>query len=232
MKPRLLLVGEFNPELELHTATNSAIEHARRALNVDLSYEWISTSDFTEESLAGYSGVWIAPGSPYNSMVGALEAIRIAREQRLPCLGTCGGFQHMIIEYARNVLSFQDADHGEYNPYASRLFVSRLDCSLVGRTLELGFEQNSLAARLYGATKAQEQYYCNFGVEPSAVPLLKQGPLLVSGSDAEGEIRVIELPQHPFFVGTLFVPQARSTSANPHPIITGFVRAVIGRCEA
>jgi CTP synthase (UTP-ammonia lyase) len=71
-----------------------------------------------------------------------------------------------------------------------------------------------------------ESYYCNFGVNPDRVPLLKSGPLKITGSDSEGEVRIIELPDHPFFIGTLFVPQARSTPDNPHPLVTAFLKAV------
>jgi CTP synthase (UTP-ammonia lyase) len=74
---------------------------------------------------------------------------------------------------------------------------------------------------------AKERYYCNFGVNPDCIDELKQGPLKVSGSDAEGEIRVIEHPDHPFFIGTLFVPQMRSIPERPHPLVTAFLRAVV-----
>jgi CTP synthase (UTP-ammonia lyase) len=81
-------------------------------------------------------------------------------------------------------------------------------------------------AGIYGAATATERYYCNFGVNPDYVGMLQSGPLVVSGSDAEGEVRVIELPGHQFFLGTLFVPQSRSTPAAPHPLISAFLRAV------
>jgi len=84
-------------------------------------------------------------------------------------------------------------------------------------------------ARIYGATEAREQYYCNFGVNPDCVPLLCQGPLRVVGSDTEGEVRVVELPGHPFFIGTLFVPQARSTPQQSHPLVTAFLQRCVDR---
>src|SRR5262249_2632742 len=147
-----------------------------------------------------------------------LWVIRHAREHHVPCFGTCGGFQHMILEYARHVLGCQDAQHAEYDPYASHLFVSQLVCSLAGREMPLHFAAGSQVAAIYGALSATEQYYCNFGVNPDYIPLLKSGPLQVTGSDNEGEVRVIELPGHPFFIGTLFVPQTRSTPQHPHPL--------------
>jgi CTP synthase (UTP-ammonia lyase) len=133
----------------------------------------------------------------------------------------------MILEYARNVLGFSDAQHAEYEPMASRLFVSKLKCSLAGREMQLRFVPGSKSAGIYGGLSAVERYYCNFGVNPDQVALLKEGPLVVSGSDAEGEVRVIELPEHPFFMGTLYVPQARSTPGAPHPLVNAFVRAVV-----
>ncbi len=135
----------------------------------------------------------------------------------------------MVIEYARNVLGFGSAQHAEYEPEAADAFITPLACSLSGRSLGLTFDPDSKVASCYGATAANEQYYCNFGVDPERVELLKSGPMRVTGSDAEGVIRVIEWPEHPFFVGTLFVPQSRSLPGRPHPLITGFVRAAIAR---
>jgi len=87
--------------------------------------------------LAEFSGFWIASGSPYKSTSGALSVIRMARDHGIPLLGTCGGFQNLILEYARNVLGFADAEHEETEPEASQLFISGLSCSLVGRTLRI-----------------------------------------------------------------------------------------------
>lgn len=80
-------------------------------------------------------------------------------------------------------------------------------------------------AEIYGATVAREQYYCNFGVNPAKSDLLRSGELRATGSDAEGDVRVIELPAHPFFIGTLFVPQLRSSRELPHPLVTAFIQA-------
>jgi CTP synthase (UTP-ammonia lyase) len=107
-----------------------------------------------------------------------LWAIRYARENDIPCFGTCGGFQHIIIEYARNVLGFKDAQHAEYDPYASKFFISKLDCSLAGREMTLNFVAESQVASIYGAVTAIEQYYCNFGVNPECIPLLISSGIL------------------------------------------------------
>ena len=222
---RIAILGEFDPAFPPHRATNAALAHTAATLRVDVDAGWVSTADATIEAMRDYDGIWIAPGSPYKSLVNTLAVIRHARERLIPCLGTCGGCQHIIVEYARNVLGFKDAHHAEYDPYASELFVSELQCSLAGRELRIDLVPGSRVARIYGTTDAVERYYCNLGVHPDKVPLLRNGPLRITGSDAEGEVRVVELPDHPFFVGTLFVPQMRSTPERPHPLVTAFVRA-------
>lgn len=227
MPPAIAIIGEFDPEFLPHAATNSALQHSCAALASDLGWQWISTTEVDDSVVRDHHGLLIAPGSPYKDMARTLLAIRAARERAVPCLGTCGGFQHIIIEYARNVLGFRDAEHAEYDPHASNLFVTRLDCSLVGRDLELRFAPESFVARCYGDIRAVESYYCNFGIDPEKVALLSDGPLRIVGADDEGEVRVVELPGHPFFVGTLFVPQLRSTANPPHPLITAFIRAAV-----
>jgi CTP synthase (UTP-ammonia lyase) len=97
----------------------------------------------------------------------------------------------------------------------------------VGCALELRFTPGSRVAGIFGGLRATEQYYCNFGVNPERAAVLESGPLRVVGRDDEGEVRVVEAPDHPFFVGTLFLPQARSTEEQPHPLVTAFVRAAL-----
>ena len=227
---RIALLGEFDPAFPPHQATAAACAHSSGALRQQITPEWTSTEDATPERLQDFSGFWILPGSPYRNLPHTLAAIRHARERGIPCFGTCGGFQHIILEYARNVLAFHDAAHAEYDPYASDLFVTQLDCSLVGRELTIALAAESRVARIYGALEAREQYYCNFGINPDKTELIRSGELQITGSDAEGEVRVVELPTHPFFIGTLFVPQLRSTVARPHPLVTAFLRAAV--CHA
>ena len=226
VKRSIAIIGEYSPTFPPHISTSAAIEHSRSALGVDVDGIWVSTEEIDKTLFERFSGIWVAPGSPYKNINKTLWAIRYARENTIACFGTCGGFQHMIIEYARSVLEFKDAGHAEYDPYASNLFITQLDCSLAGREMELTFSSGSRVAEIYGGTSAIEQYYCNFGVNPDYVSHLKSGPLRITGSDSDGETRVIELPGHPFFVGTLFVPQARSTADRPHPLVTAFIKAV------
>ena len=224
---KLAILGEFNPSSETHVATNSAIEHSKKMLGINLDVSWISTDEISENLLELFNGYLVAPGSPYKDMEKALFAIQYTRENNIPILGTCGGFQHMVIEYARNVLGYKDAQHAEYDPYASELFISELACSLRGREMELNLILNSGVSVLYGKLQVKEKYYCSFGVNPKYIDFIRKGPISFVGSDSEGELRVLEYPEHRFFIGTLFVPQTNSTEKNPHPIVTGFLKAII-----
>jgi CTP synthase (UTP-ammonia lyase) len=231
MKKCIGIIGDYKPENQSHRATNDAVRHSAATTGLDVDARWLGTEEMTDpdgpERLRQFGGLWIAPASPYKSMAGALLAIRTAREQRIPLLGTCGGFQHIILEYARNVLGIADAEHEETSPGASRLFISRLKCSLAGRTMTITLQPESLIARLYGRTTAREEYYCNFGVNPEYLKSLFSGQLRVAGSDAEGVARAVELTGHPFFVGTLFLPQHTSSATAPHPLVTGFLKAAL-----
>jgi CTP synthase (UTP-ammonia lyase) len=235
MTASIAIVADFNSASKSHIATNDAVAHSAGALGLNVRPTWIPTSDLASGDVAkrldGFAGVWIGPGSPYASMDGALSAIRFARERRVPLLGTCGGFQHIVIEYARNVLSFTDAEHEESAPDAARHVISRLACSLVGRTMTITLEPGSTLAEIYGQSTVKEEYLCNFGVNPAYVDALRGSPLRVAASDVEGSVRAVELPGHPFFIGTLFLPQHRSTSSAPHPLVSHFLGVCAARAE-
>ena len=223
----IALLGEYSPAFPPHAATDAAIAHSLQSLGAELEATWVSTAKIGPDLFERFSAIWVAPGSPYKNLEQTLWAIRHARKNKVPCLGTCGGFQHMVLEYARNGLGFREAQHAEYDPDSSTLFITELECALAGRVMRLKFEPGSRVAAIYGALTAQERYYCNFGVNPDCVDALKEGHMRFTGSDAEGEIRVMELPDHPFFIGTLYVPQARSTPERPHPLVTAFLKAAL-----
>jgi CTP synthase (UTP-ammonia lyase) len=225
------VIGDYDPGFPPHPATNEGLRHAATSLGAAVDVEWLATSSLEDadpgQIAAAHDGLWCAPGSPYRSLGGALRAIRLARESEIPFLGTCGGFQHAVIEYARNVLGFEDAQHAEYDPYASRLFISALSCSLAGQTMEVKLASDSDAAGFYGRTEVVERYYCDFGLNPAHQGRLDDGGLRVVGTDQDGEARVLELPGHRFYVATLFVPQLSSSPDSPHPLIAGFLQAAM-----
>ncbi|MFA6262324.1 MAG: hypothetical protein WC760_12705 [Bacteroidia bacterium] len=227
---KLAIIGDFQEGFRPHRATNEAIGHAMVKFAIPLQYDWIPTDtaqrDF-DRIVSTYSGFWIAPGSPYKSMAGALRVIQFARENKLPVLGTCGGFQHMVIEYARNVLRIKDAEHAEYDPYASKLVINPLSCSLAGQTLEIELiYRKSQTFEVFGQGKIKEKYYCNFGLNPEYQNHLHTNGFKIVGTDSMNEARILELEKHPFFIATLFVPQDNSTPEVPHKLVTAFLRKI------
>lgn len=144
------VVGDYQPSNEPHVCTTTAVQHAG-GNGVATTVDWIGTeridSDAASVVLGGFDGLIVAPGSPYRSLNGALVAIEYARLRGVPLLGTCGGFQHVVLEYARNVVGFRDAQHAEYDPYASTLFITPLSCSLAGQTMTVRLRDDTIASR-------------------------------------------------------------------------------------
>jgi CTP synthase (UTP-ammonia lyase) len=225
MKIQIGIIGDFNANNPTHVATSAGIQHAAEALGQAIEAVWLRTDEPHE--YANFAGLLGSPGSPYRSFEGALMGIRYARENNVPFIGTCGGFQHLVVEYARSVMGFTDAAHAESDPYASCLFITPLSCSLVGKTMEVALKPGSKAATACQSTRSAEQFYCNFGLNPEYRDQLEEHGLEFTGWDQNAEVRIVELATHPFFVGTLFVPQARSVPGSPHPLILEFCRASV-----
>jgi CTP synthase (UTP-ammonia lyase) len=136
------VIGDFDGSYAPHAATNAALSHSAGMLGVEASVAWLATETLETDlgRVTAADVLWCAPGSPYRSLAGALAALRFGRENAVPTLGTCGGCQHIILEYARNVLGFEDAADANYNPYGSRLFISALACSLAGKTMPVNLQ--------------------------------------------------------------------------------------------
>lgn len=226
---RIALVGDYNPAVTSHQAIPPALELAGQHHRKPVEAVWLHTAQIrdAETTLKAYDGVWCVPASPYNNARAALEAIRVAREKEIPFLGTCAGFQHALIEYARNVKGLVDADHAETNPQAARPLISPLTCSLVEREMEVVLAEGSLLRRSYGTSRIVEGYRCSYGPNPKYEHALFGGPLRVTARDAAGGVRGAELVGHPFFVGTLFQPERKSLSGQLPPIVRDFVGAIL-----
>jgi CTP synthase (UTP-ammonia lyase) len=125
------------------------------------------------------------------------------------------------------VLNIRDAEHEETAPDAPRLLISRLACSLVGETQTIRVFPGSQAWQAYGKEEVTEQFFCNYGVNPAYRSEIEKGPLRITGIDADGGARIIEIPGHRFYVATLFVPQIASRRGSPHPVIVAYLRAAL-----
>jgi CTP synthase (UTP-ammonia lyase) len=226
---RIGLIGDYNPEVKAHIAIPRAVALASRAKAIDAETSWLPTpllESLAEEELSTYDALWCVPASPYVSMDGALRAIRFAREHGYPFLGTCGGFQHAVIEYARNVLGLTEADHAESNPATAMPIITPLTCSLVGAQGTIRLLPNSRISAIYGSSETVERYHCNYGLNPDFLSLLEQSEMQITGVDDKGEVRVIELAHHPFFIGTLFQPELSAFADVAHPLMIAFLQAI------
>ncbi len=211
-------------------AIGESIEHSNKALGLKTTYQWIDTTTLDNEDYANLlkrvHGIWSASGSPFKSLNGVLNSIRYAREIGIPHFGTCGGFQHTIIEYARNVLGYKNAVHEEYLDGFGDHFISKMSCSLVGTKGKVVIYDNTMARKIYNSSEVEVDYFCSYGLNNEFRDLVFQGDLVAGGSDINNEIRIVELKKHPFFMATLYVPQVVSTAEHPDPLITEFVKKV------
>ncbi|MCT9931011.1 hypothetical protein N5079_12360 [Planotetraspora sp. A-T 1434] len=221
---RVALVGDRSPSVQAHARIPSLLGALYERDGLTLDAYWIPTTE--AEDLEGFDGIWMVPGSPYRSEAGAVNAARAAREHGIPFLGTCGGFQHTLLEYARNVLGLSVA-HAENDPDAADFLLLPLACSLAGHEEAVRLAPGSLAEKVIGAERTLEKYSCSFGLNPDYLSVLEEGGLRFTGRDDAGAVRVLELPGHPFFLAALFQPELAGDGTRPHPIITAFASASV-----
>ncbi|WP_268797038.1 CTP synthase C-terminal region-related (seleno)protein [Pseudomonas huanghezhanensis] len=223
---RIALVGDYDHNVPAHQAIPVALGRVKEELRVDLTWHWLPTVEVGDgQGLKEFDGIWCVPASPYRDMNGALTAIRFAREKQVPFLGTCGGFQHALLEYARNQLGWIDAEHAETAPDSDRAIITLLSCSLVDSFAPIRLLAGSRIADAYGALDAEERYRCRYGLREELQGEMFAGPLTVCGRDQAGEVRAVELKGHRFFVATLFQPERAALKGCTPPLVRAFVQA-------
>lgn len=232
---RIGLIGDLDPTVTAHQAIPVALEFAARSIGRTLEPTWVHTATLGPDAsrqLSAFAALWCVPASPYENEEGALAAIRFARESKRPFLGTCGGFQHALLEYTRNVLGLRHAEHAETRPEAAMPFIAPLSCALVEQTGTIVFEDGSRLRSVYGATEAKEEYHCRYGLNPRFEKLLEGAALRITGRDRAGEARAVELNGHPFFVATLFQPERSALRGRSHPLVAAYVAAAASFSES
>jgi len=225
----LALVGDYRASAVAHQAIPPAIERAAQQLGASVSFNWLATDEAGVVDAARSSdALWVVPGSPYKNDDAVFEIIRWAREHRHPFLGSCGGFQYAVIEYARNALGWQDANHAETDE-GGRMVIAPLSCSLVEQRGEVRFAPGSRIAEAYGAQSSDEGYHCNFGVNPAFSEALEGENLRITSWDAAGDVRGIELIDHPYFVATLFQSERAALQDKASPLVIAWLQAALAR---
>jgi CTP synthase (UTP-ammonia lyase) len=203
----LAVVGDRDPGHQTHRALDAALA----GLPADVEARWIA-SDAPElpEALDAAQAIWFAPGTPHRDPDAVLAALHRARTAGVPSLGTCGGFQLACIEIARNLLG-RPAAHQELDPGASDPFVAELGCSLLGARRTVTPVAGTRLAAVMGTAPFDGFHWCRFGLPDASVAVLERAGVVVGARAPDAGVEAIELPDHPFYVFTLFQPQVATT---------------------
>jgi CTP synthase len=233
------LIGKY---IELQDAYKSILEsfiHAGamndckvQVLNVHSEY---IDEDNVREKLLGLDGLLVAPGFGTRGVDGKIIAVKYARENNLPFFGICLGMQMAAIEFARNVLGIADADSTEMNPDTLNPVIDMMEeqkkISMKGGTMRLGsypcvIKENSLAHSIYGTNEINERHRHRWEFNNKYLKQFEDAGMIASGINPEsGLVEIIELKDHPFFIGVQYHPELKSTVENPHPLFTHFIKA-------
>ena len=230
---RIALVGDFRRDVLSHLAIEKCFALSRQGGSTLAEPVWVATEDIIEGDeriFREFQGIWCVPASPYRNTAGALSAIKYARTRSLPFLGTCGGFQHAMLEYARNVLGLKNAGHTEITPDSALPLVSRLQCSLVETSQKIIVTDGKRFKQWYGSDAGIEGFHCSYGLNPEFERLFNHGPMEIVARSVDGGVRAMSLHGHPFFVGTLFQPERRALQGAVHPLVQAFFAAAVRPC--
>jgi CTP synthase (UTP-ammonia lyase) len=218
----ILALGDRDPAFLTHREIDSALELFPQSAAAG----WVATDSPETLDLPSATGVWLLPGTPYRNPAVAYAAIRNCLEAGVPFLGTCGGFQHALVELARSRAGVADAAHEESDPDAADPVVRRLACSLYGETRTVTPVSGTRFAEICGSDPFEGFHYCGFGLDPAYVEPLERAGMVVGATAPDAGVEAIEVVDHPFFLATAFQPQVGSSaSGRLGPLLEAFIDA-------
>ena len=235
------LIGKY---VELQDSYKSILEsfiHAGAVNEVKVNVEFIHSEYLNSENiklkLSHLDGVLVAPGFGERGIEGKIDAVRYVREQNIPFLGICLGMQMAVIEYSRNVLGLSDANSTEMDENTKHPVISLMEAQKTvtnkGGTMRLGawdcdIEANSIVSKVYGETSIKERHRHRYEFNNDYKAQLEAAGMRATGLNPEtGLVEIIEIPEHPWFVGVQYHPEYKSTVSNPHPLFVAFVKAAL-----
>lgn len=235
------LIGKYVELKDSYKSISESFIHGGVANEAKVNVEWIHSETLTkeniQESLGHLNGILVAPGFGSRGISGKIEAVNFAREKNIPFLGICLGMQVAVIEFARNVLKMTDANSTEISEKTKFPVISMMEeqkqVSYFGGTMRLGtykcqLKSNSKASKAYNTENINERHRHRFEFNNSYLEQFEKAGMLASGRNPEtGLVEVIEIPNHPWFVGVQFHPEYKSTVAKPHPLFVAFVQAAL-----
>ena len=237
---RIGILGDFNPEFRSHHATNDALQHAARKLQLKVESTWLPTPSLLEPGAAAmldsFDGLLARPAVPTRASMACSKASSLLASTTVRFLALAGGFQYALIECARNVLGIRDATTAEEDPKAKNIVIYPVACAvpnrdpkapkLSGVVRQIRLRPGSYLASFYGKETIEEEFFCNYELNPEFEWMAMEAGFPVVARGSNEECRAIESPAHLFFIATLFQPQLSSREDNPHPLIMAFVQHV------
>ena len=241
----IALVGKYISLHDAYISVVEALKHGGIASHATVNIRWINSEDVTAENadslLSDVDGILVPGGFGDRGIEGKIEAIRYAREHQIPFLGLCLGMQLAIVEYARHVAGLEDAHSIELNPQTPYPVIALLPdqngVEDIGGTVRLGaypciLDKTTKAYELYGSEEIHERHRHRYEVNNDFRRILVDKGMTLSGLSPDGRIvEMIELKDHPFFIGTQAHPELKSRPNRPHPLFRGFVEAALHRHE-
>jgi len=243
---RIAVVGKYTDFVDSYKSVQEALIHGGIANDVGVDIDWVSSDQFTEQAIArdvlgDYDGLLVPGGFGVRGVDGMVEAIRCARETGLPFFGICLGMQTAIIEFARNVLGLDDSHSSEFAPECSNpvitLMESQQHVTDMGGTMRLGaypcrLAPGSRAGDAYGVSEVSERHRHRYEVSNRYRDAFVEHGLTLSGLSPDGSlVEIVELRDHPWFVGCQFHPELKSRPTRPHPLFARFVGAAAARAK-
>ena len=242
---RVAVVGKYVNLRDAYLSVMEALNHGGIHHGAEVQIDWIASDDLgggaTEEALGEADGILIPGGFGIRGVEGKVDAVRYAREERVPFLGICLGLQCAVIEFARHECGLVDANSSEFAPATPDPVIDLLpeqkNVTDLGATMRLGaqacyLEPGSLAARCYGLEVVEERHRHRWEVNPSYLDTLRAHGLIISGTSQKGRLaEIIELADHPFFIAGQFHPELRSRPTRPHPLFREFIGAAKARAD-
>jgi CTP synthase len=235
------LVGKYVSLPDAYKSIAEAFIHAGSQNDCKVNLKWISSEEINKETvaniLADFDAVLVAPGFGERGLEGKIEAIRYVRENKIPFLGICLGMQCAVVEFARNVLGLADASSTELNAKSKHPVIDMMEeqkkITHKGGTMRLGsyackLKKGSRANQIYGDTLIYERHRHRYEFNNKYLEQIEEAGLKATGVNPDSNlVEIVELKEHPWYVGVQFHPELRSTVLNPHPLFVKFVAAAM-----
>jgi CTP synthase len=236
---RIAVVGKYTSLVDSYKSVQEALIHGGIAHDVGVDIEWLSSEDFENGGapgiLAEFDGLLIPGGFGVRGVEGMLDAVRWARENGLPFFGICLGLQVAVIEYARNVVGLTGSHSAEFGEDLDQAVICLMDSQRqvtdLGGTMRLGtyparLRPGSVAHQAYGVQEISERHRHRYEVNNAYRDRLAESGMRLSGVSPDGNlVEIVEIPDHPWFLGCQFHPELKSRPMRPHPLFAAFVAA-------